>query len=282
MSLGRGLGALITPTSSKKNKPSAGNENQSKIWQIPAHAIAPNPHQPRKNFSEPELGELADSIKEHGILQPLLVTEKADGGYELVAGERRLRAAQLLRLATVPAIIKELPDKQKLEVALIENIQREDLNPIEKAFAYSRLHKEFGISHEDIGKRVGKSRPVISNTIRLLDLPEPAKEALIKEQIGYAQARALLAFPDVKKQMAALATMLAGKMSSAETEREASKVTLNKKKRDPNLSFLEDELRGILSTRVNITKRGERGAIHIDFYSREELARLIKRITKGP
>lgn len=274
MSLGRGLGALITPAAKNKKEDQGSSE---KIWQIPISSITPNPHQPRKTFDQAELEDLSASIKEHGVLQPLLVTEKTDGGYELVAGERRLKASQLAGLATVPAIIKKLADRQKLEVALIENVQREDLNAIEEGFAYKRLMEEFGLSVQDVAAKVGKSRPQVSNSMRMLELPEEVKEALFSKKISRTQARALLSLPEKKQQVEMLRRILGEKIPVNELERITSRQS-KQGHRDPNLIFLEDKLRDLLGTKVLITKTGERGRIIIEYFSQEELSKLVKKI----
>ena len=222
---------------------------------------------------------MAASIKEHGILQPLLVTERLDGGYELVAGERRWRAAQMVGLATVPALIKKFADQQKLEVALIENIQRENLNPLEEAFAYQRLMEEFSLTQQDVAEKVGKSRPAIANAIRLLGLPEEVKTALVDKRINTGQARALLSLEDPAKQLDMLSSMLGQRITVRELERAVGKQNPKKGHRDPNLNYLEDQLRTALGTKVTLTKKGERGTIVIDYYSQEELSNLIKKIT---
>ncbi len=279
MALGRGLSALISSGSRQKNTDSE-QSGQDRVWHIPVSSITPNTHQPRRNFSTPELEDLAASIKEHGILQPLLVTERVDGGYELVAGERRWRAAQMAGLATVPALIKKFPDQQKLEVALIENIQRENLNPLEEAFAYQRLMEEFSLTQQDVADKVGKSRPAVANTIRLLSLPEEVKAALIDKRINMGQARALLSLDDSAKQLDMLSSMLGQRITVRELERAVGKQNPHKSHRDPNLNYLEDQLRTALGTKVTLTKKGERGTIVIDYYSQEELTNLIKKITQ--
>lgn len=272
------MGALISSGSHTKTD-SNDKANQDKIWFIPVSSIVPNTHQPRKNFNEADLEELASSIKEHGVLQPILVTERPDGGYELVAGERRWRASQKVGLAVVPAMIKKLADRQKLEIALIENIQREDLDPIEEAFAYKRLMDEFSLTQQDVADKVGKSRPAVANCIRLLDLPEEVKEALVNKKINMGQARALLSFEDKQKQLDMLSSMLGQKITVRELERAVVKSGKNKSHRDPNLAYLEDQLRTALGTKVSITQKGERGTVVIDYYSKEELKRLIKKLT---
>ncbi|TSC84020.1 MAG: hypothetical protein G01um101413_823 [Parcubacteria group bacterium Gr01-1014_13] len=279
MALGRGLGALISGDSKQKN---TTNEKlgQDRVWYIPVSSITPNTHQPRQNFSAPELEDLAASIKEHGILQPLLVTERTDGGYELIAGERRWRAAQMAGLATVPALIKTMANRDKLEVALIENIQRENLNPIEEAFAYQRLMEEFNLTQQDVAEKVGKSRPAIANTVRLLSLPEEVKTALVDKRINMGQARALLSLEDSAKQLDMLSSMLGQRITVRELERTVGKQNPHKSHRDPNLNYLEDQLRTALGTKVSVTQKGKRGTIVIDYYSQEELANIIKKITR--
>ncbi|MBI5728655.1 MAG: ParB/RepB/Spo0J family partition protein [Candidatus Magasanikbacteria bacterium] len=281
MSIGRGLGALLTPTTGRKNtstnSPRSGDSER--VWLIPTNDIKPDPHQPRRHFPFVELEELAASIKEHGIVQPILVAEVATGGYQIIVGERRWRAAGLLKLPTVPAIVKTLSEHQKLEVALIENLQRADLNPMEEAFAFSRLIEEFGLTQEQVAQKVGKSRPVIANTIRLLSLPEEVQQALVEGKINHGQARALLAITNKAEQLEVLASMMGEKMTVRDLEREAAKRRPGgSPRRDPNLLYLEEKLRGTLGTKVSITQKGDRGTIQIAYFSQEELAELIKKI----
>ncbi|HSR89419.1 MAG TPA: ParB/RepB/Spo0J family partition protein [Candidatus Udaeobacter sp.] len=278
MALGRGLNALISGGTKQSQNTTNHSSGQDNVWYIPVTSISPNTHQPRQNFSGPELEDLAASIKEHGILQPLLVTEKADGGYELIAGERRWRASQMVGLATVPVLIKKFADQQKLEVALIENIQRENLNPIEEAFAYQRLMQEFNLTQQDVAEKVGKSRPAVANTVRLLSLPEEVKTALVDKRINMSQARALLSLDDQKQQLDMLSSMLGQRITVRELEREVGRQNPQKSHRDPNLAYLEDQLRTALGTKVAITQKGKRGTIIIDYYSQEELAKIIKKI----
>lgn len=279
MSLGKGLSALITPTGPrKKNTFNTGDPNApQKVWMVPLSEISASAHQPRKNFSVPELEELAGSIREHGILQPLLVVEKTNGGYELVAGERRLRAAKLAGLSTVPAMVKELSEQTKLEVALIENIQRENLNSIEEAFAYKRLIEEFGLTQQEVAEKVGKSRPAVANAIRLLELPQPIQTALVSGKINTGQARALLTLSETQQQLDMFASMLGQKITVRELERVGAKMNAaGLGRRDPNLLYLEDQARAALGAKVTIRQKGERGTITIDYYSKDELANLIK------
>jgi len=273
MALGRGLNALIT--SNKKQDSSPDKKN---VWEIPVSEINVNGEQPRKYFDEGKLKELATSIKEHGILQPLLVVEKADGGYELVAGERRLRASKLAGLAVVPAVVKNFKNQQKLEVALIENIQREDLNPLEEAFAYKRLIDEFNLKQQEVADRVGKSRPAIANTIRLLELPNEIQKGLEEGKISAGQARAILSLKTEKEQLEAYKSTLGEKITVRDLERKAHLKNGAKIKKDPNLDYLEKKLRDSLGSKVVITKRGKRGNISIYFYSEEELGEIINKI----
>ncbi len=279
MSLGRGLGALITPTN--KSNSVGGGADEGKVWFIPISKITADPNQPRKKFDVVELEQLSSSIKEHGVLQPVLVVEKNDGGYELVAGERRWRASQLAGLTTIPALIKKLADQEKVEISLIENIQRQDLDPIEEAFAYKRLMEEFTLTQQQVADKVGKSRPAVANAVRLLDLPAEVQAALIDRKINSGQARALLALATAKDQLAMLSSMLGEKMTVRDLEREANKQKVLKHipiRKDANLLFLEDKLRAEFGTKVNITQKGDRGTIVLDYYSQEELKRLVSKL----
>lgn len=283
MSLGRGLGALITPTIGRQKKEySTGSKDNTvrppagKIWEVPVSEITAASKQPRQYFDPAELDNLASSVKKFGILQPLLLSEKKDGGYEIVAGERRWRAAKLAGLMVVPAIVKALKDQEKLEIALIENIQREDLNPIEEAFAYKRLIEEFKLTQQEVSDRVGKSRPAVANSVRLLELPAPAQQALIEKKINSGQARAILSLETDKERLDALSSILGQKISVREMEQRARVVRSGGWRKDPNLTFLEEKLRKALGTRVAITQKGDKGTISINYFSKEELAKLIK------
>lgn len=282
MSLGKGLGALITPTGGRKQTTymtGGGTGAPDRLWSVPLSEIKPNPDQPRKLFKPDELNELASSIKEHGILQPLVVVEKSDGGYELIAGERRWRAASIAGLTVVPVVVKEFSESQKLEVALIENIQRENLNPIEEAFGYKRLIEEFGYTQAQVAEKVGKSRPAIANAVRLLELPPEVHQALSNGEINSGQARALLTLPTKEQQIDMLSSMRGSKISVRELERTAAKSRPpEKSRRDANLVYLEDELREALGTKVHITEKGGRGTIVIDFYSQDERDSIVKKI----
>lgn len=281
--MGRGLGAILTPTTGrKKNALTAGSEGvtgkSERVWLIPLSEIFPNPDQPRRSFNTDELKELADSIKLHGVLQPILVAEKTDGGYTLVAGERRYRAAKLLSLPTIPAIVKVLENEEQLEVALIENIQRSELNPLEEAFAFQRLIEEFGLTQQDVAEKVGKSRPAIANTVRLLTLPEEAQNALVEKKISMGQARALLGMSNQAEQLEMLQSMLGEKITVRELEQKVRDKKGKGVRRDPNALYVEEELRGALGTKVSLSQKGESGTITIHFFSKDELAEIVRKI----
>lgn len=281
MALGRGLGALIAPTASGKIDRGAGNDPH-KVWQVPVASVVPSTSQPRTHFDENALQELAESIRHFGVLEPLLVIENNTGGYELVAGERRWRASKIAGLATVPVIVKQFADQEKLEVALIENIQRENLSPIEEAHAYRRLIDEFGLTQEEVSVKVGKSRSAVANMVRLLDLPEQVQEALVSGKINTGQARAMLGIKDARAQLDMLSSMQGTKITVRELEREVGAKRPDKQalRRDPNIVHLEDTLRSALGTKVTLTEKLGRGAIAIHYYSREELKRLVDLLTE--
>ncbi len=283
MSLGRGLGALIStpppvPPASPKpvsEPPPAG----TRVLDIPLSLLHANPEQPRQHFDPVALEELAASLKEHGVLEPLLVNETKNGTYEIIAGERRFRAAKLAGLTTVPALVKNVAHDQKLAIAIIENVQRQDLNPIEEAFAYQRLIDEFDLTQEQIAKKVGKSRPVIANTLRLLALPKPIQAALIEKTISMSQARTLLALKTETEQLDMLASLLGKKITVRELEREVSKGKPTPAA-NPAIRYLEDELRAKLGAKVRINAQGGIGTITVSFFSDEELGDLVKKIVE--
>jgi len=275
--LGRGLDALISET----DRPIPGVINQ-----IPVGRILPNPRQPRSNIDREALVELSESIKTHGILQPLIVTyDDQKDRYTLVAGGRGLLAAELAGLETVPAIVREASEQQRLELALIENIQRADLNPLEAAEAYRRLVDEFGLSHEDVAGQVGKNRATVTNTMRLLKLPDAVKTALTENRISEGHARALLALSTPQAQIAALNSILTRDLNVRQTE-ELVKKLIGKTPRslaktenpDPEINDLEGRLRSRLGTKVRLTRRNKGGTLLIYFYSDEEFNALIENI----
>ncbi len=280
--LGKGLSSLIPPKIRKEIFPldSAVIAGEERILQLPVEKIKSNPHQPRADFSYESLEELTNSIKEHGILQPLIVTRTDDGGYQLVAGERRLRAAQILELKTVPAVIRKVEEQQKLELALVENLQRKDLNPIEEAVAYQRLIDEFNLTQEEVAKRIGKSRTVITNTLRLLTLPTEIQKTLIAGKINYSTARVIVGLPP-EQRMSFFKKVLKQDLTVRAIEGQARQVAVKRhfrRVKDPVIKAQEEELEQILATKVTIKKSGSTGQIVIEFYSEEELQGLINKI----
>lgn len=271
--LGRGLDALIPQKSTQQLSKEVGE----RVLEIPVEKIVPNARQPREQFSVQGIDDLKQSIAKHGILQPLVVIVK-DDGYELVAGERRLRASKAIGLTKVPAIVRTATEQQKLELSLIENLQRENLNPIEEAKAYRALIEEFKLSHEDVARQVGKSRPVVSNTLRLLDLSEDMQQAIIEGKIAYSAGRALLGLSEVERKKVFAQLMRGEKISTGEIEKKAPP---QRRQEDPNLKAAEAKLRELLGTKVVVNRRGDRGTITIEFYSDEELEALLGKLGRG-
>lgn len=274
--LGKGLEALIP--SSRSSQPIDFNQTN----ELPIDSILPNPHQPRTIMVEDDLQELAESIREHGIIQPLLVIPADENGqYVLIAGERRLRAAKIAGLNKVPVIFRQASDQEHLELALIENLQRENLSPLETAEAYHQLTEEFNLSHEEIAKRVGKSRVAVSNTLRLLKLPESAKKALMQNLITEGHARALLALNTIQAQLAVLEIIIKNNYSVRQTEELVKKYQgdqpLKAKRipKNPEIKALEEKIQDHLGMRVNLDHRGNKGKLVIHYYSNEELNSLI-------
>lgn len=273
--LGRGLDALIP--GEDDIQPREG------VQEVHIDLIQPNPYQPRIDFKEAELKELADSIKAHGILQPLIVTQEPDSeAYILIAGERRLQAARLADLRTVPIIIRQVNNQQRLELALIENLQRADLNPLEAAEGYRQLAEEFGLAHGDIADRVGKSRTAVTNTLRLLKLFKPARTALASGEISEGHARALLALDNAQAQAAALRTIIQNELNVRQAEelvRRLSGERTNKqtaaRSTSPEEKDLENQLRQALGTKVSLKRGKNSGTIVLHFYSDEELNTLL-------
>lgn len=283
MALGKGLNSLIPQTNPRKVlRKETTPPGTERIWHIPLSEIVPNPHQPRKHFSHQDLEDLVASIKKHGVMQPITVTEHATGGYELIAGERRFRASQIAGMPTIPALVRQASEQEKLELALIENIQRQELNPIEEAFAYTRLIEEFGLTQEAVAEQVGKSRPAIANTVRLLDLPDVIQKALIDGQISMGKARALLGLKDTAEQLAVFSQMIGEKVTVRDVERTvASQGSASRKgsvRRDPNILSQEQLIEERLGAKVRISQKGERGTITIEYHSKDELKRLIEEL----
>jgi len=279
--LGKGLGSLIPQkhTLTEQVIPEARKE----ILEISPNSIKENPRQPRHHFSPSDLEDLIASIKEHGILQPLVVTRVGDS-FELIAGERRLRSARTLGLSTVPVIVREANEQQKLELALIENIQRQDLNAVEEAIAYKALIDEFNLKQDDVALRVGKSRSNVANIIRLLDLPEEILNALKEGKITKSHARTLLAETDSRKQQELFEQMLNGGVTVRQVEAKVTGLITKKKSvpinKDPNIAAHEKALREILGTKVDISESNGKGKIEITFYSRPELMNLLELLSE--
>jgi ParB family transcriptional regulator, chromosome partitioning protein len=278
--LGRGLDALIPGagriTASSESMPEALGEAMAPIDQI-----HPNPRQPRVEFDEAALAELEASIRQQGVIQPLLVRRLADDEFELIAGERRLRAAERAGLTHVPIFVRDVTEAESLEMALVENIQRNDLSPLEEAAAYQKLTSEFGYTQEQVAARVGKSRPAIANTVRLLRLPDSIKQDLARGRLTVGHARVLLSIEDADGQLRAAKQMLARRMSVRDAEQLAAarrKVSSPSASRDPHRGALERDLSSTLGTRVRIMPKGRGGRIEIEFYSPEELQGLVDRL----
>jgi len=272
--LGKGLSALIPDA---ETMPS---EEKGSLFAVDIADIAPNRFQPRRDFDDAGLEDLARSIKEKGVIQPLIVRE-IDDGYELIAGERRLRASSLAGLTEVPVVIKDVSDAESLEIALIENIQREDLNPIEESEAYQRLIDEFQITQEEMARRVGKDRTTITNSLRLLSLPDMIKGQLATGELTTGHARALLSLGNQAQILATAKRIVAQSLSVRATEALVKKLKegttpSEKPPRDPFYDDLEETLTRSLGTKVRLTPRGESGKIEIEYYSPDELDRLLE------
>ena len=276
--LGKGIGALIP-----ERELNAKNE----IIYVQTEQIRPNPFQPREEFNQEHITELAQSIKEKGVIQPLLVRRRGDS-YELIAGERRLRASKSLGLKELPVIVKEVDDKDSLEFALIENIQRESLNPIEEAHAYQHLIDKFQVTQEKISEGLGKARTTIANTLRLLKLPHEIQDEMKKGRISFAHGRALLEVEDENRQRKLTQEIISRGLSVRELEnlikaqrpKGIRRRNLNTT-REPYIAVLEEEMQNCLSTKVRITKMKKRGHIYIEFYSQEDLERITGIIRGG-
>lgn len=289
--LGRGLSSLIPQKINKVAGAGTAGEaiistvseaEKDRVLHLPLELIAANPLQPRKNFPESQLSELVESIKEYGIIQPLIVT-KASGKYELIAGERRLRAAKTIGLKTVPAIVREAGEQEKLEVALIENLQREDLNPIETALAYKKLMEEFNLSQEELAKRVGKARPSVTNTLRYLGLPDEIQLALMQGKINEAHAKILAGLDSENKQTALFRKIVNTGLTSEDAHLESrrmggtvrARIKINYQDKDKEFA-----LRQALGTKVEIKRKTKGGQIIIDFYSDDELSSIVEKVKK--
>ncbi|RME67243.1 MAG: ParB/RepB/Spo0J family partition protein [Nitrospirae bacterium] len=270
--LGKGLKALIPET------------EEQKVQELPVESIMPNPEQPRKDFDEEGLRELAESIKQKGVLQPIIVRKDPSGGYIIVAGERRWRASKMAGLKKIPAMVMDVGREESLEVALIENIQRDDLGPLEMAEAFKKLIEEFRYTQETLASKIGKDRATVANYLRLLNLPPDVKDALKKGLITMGHAKAILSLPTKALQVEVTRQVLSKGLSVRQTEalcrdlqsKDKKAKKTRQKKKDPNIQALEDKLRQSLGTKVTLKHRGQRGKIEIEYYSLDELDRLIE------
>jgi ParB family chromosome partitioning protein len=275
--LGKGLGALIPDLSA------LGDDEKKAlgIIELALDKIVPNEYQPRKVFNDDKLQELAASIKEQGVIQPIIV-HRTGSGFQLIAGERRWRASRLAGLKTIPALVKEATKRELLEMALIENIQREDLNPLEAAEAYKRLQDEFKLTQEDLAKRVGKERSTVTNFLRLLGLPKEVKHDLSTGTLSMGHAKALLSLDRVRDQLQVAAMIVKKGLSVRESEALASRLKNPPKERKSRqhqeLKAVEEKLRKALGTKVSITSKAKGGRIVIEYYSPEELDRILEKI----
>jgi ParB family chromosome partitioning protein len=279
--LGKGLSALIP------EKTIVDPSHKEEIVYVQSGQIKPNPFQPREEFDQSNIEELAQSIKEKGVIQPLLVRRKGDN-YELIAGERRFRAANMLGLKEIPVIVRNAGDQDSLELALIENIQREGLNPIEEAHAYQHLIEKFNVTQEKISEALGKSRVAITNTLRLLKLPHEIQEEMKKGRISFAHGRALLEIEDANYQRKLVQDVISKNLSVRELESlvkssrpKSVKRKIGQGQREPLVAILEEQLQQALATKVRISKRKKRGHINIEFYSQEDLERIVNAIKGG-
>lgn len=283
--LGKGLSALIQSTTEN-------GQNQEQVNEIDISKIKPNAYQPRRVFEQDKLDELADSIREHGVVQPIVVRRLASGKYELVVGERRLRASEQLGHQRIPAVIKDFTDEQMMEIALVENIQRQDLNPIEEAYAYKRLLEEFKLTQEQLAQRVSKSRSVIANMVRLLNLPTEIINDLSENLLTVGHARPLLAIEDEATKLKVARDIIAKNLSVRETESLVRKVVEDQKKTEPEekvkaekmsplMTDLESKLRSFCGTKVKIKDLGGKGKIEIDYYCADDLDRITALFLRG-
>lgn len=273
----QGINEKTRVKTTKKSKQSISGDS---VIFIDINEIKPNENQPRKNFDEDKIAELAASILEHGIIQPIVVREN-ENGYEIVAGERRYRAARKAELKTVPCLVRELTDEQNMLLAIIENMQREDLNPIEEAQAIEKMIKTYGLTQEQVSKSLAKSRPYITNALRLLRLPEKVQDMISSGSLSSGHARALVAIGDEKKQIALAERAEREGLSVRDIEKlsgESKKLprpAARAKRKAADVASVEEDLKEILGTKVSLIERGKRGRIEIEYYSRDELERLL-------
>ncbi len=311
--LGRGIGSLLGGAEANdfNNQPIENNHKKTdqnhkqtaasqpteiapehRIWQIAIDKLVPGVYQPRKNFEKESLQELADSIKQNGIIQPIAVRKRAAGGYEIIAGERRWRAAQIAGLHEVPAILKTVTDREALQIALIENVQREDLDPIEEADSYHRLMQEFSLSQQEVAEKVGKERSTVANSIRLLSLPNELKEMLAQKKITVGHAKALLSMTDKVKQIHLAKKTFENNLSVRAVESEIKTLSFQTPKtasagKDLGINIdiasklakeLADQLQKSLGTKVEISYKAGKGRVEINFYSDEQLTKIYEKL----
>ena len=276
--LGRGLNALIQENSGLVKEKVFESEIHQGITIIPIEKIKANKYQPRGDFDNKSIEDLSISIKEKGFIQPILVRSR-QGCYELIAGERRLRAAKVLKLKEMPAIIKEATDLDSLEISIIENVQRESLNPIDQAKAYKRLSDEFDITQDKIADTIGKDRATVANILRLLKLPQKIQEYVSRGTLSMGHARALLSLSSATEQTRLCTKVMKNDLSVRDTERYAKTWSSPKKKnvsgKDPNLTSIEESLSQVLGTKVKIARSKKGGKIEIEFYSDKELEKIV-------
>ena len=282
--LGKGLESLFGDVEIKAAevvaKEEASSYDEDKVVFLDINRIKPNLNQPRKNFDEEKIRELADSILEHGLIQPIVVRRR-EQGYEIVAGERRYRAAREAKLKTIPCLIRELSDEQNMLLAIIENVQREDLNPIEEAFAINQMIDTYGLTQEQVSKSISKSRPYITNSLRLLRLPEQVRNMVAEGVLTAGHARAILSAEGEENRVRLAKRAQDEGLSVRELERVAGEKKKGRpaartKKRNADVAVIEAELKTVLGTRVNIKDKGKGGRIEIEYYSRDELERLLE------
>jgi ParB family chromosome partitioning protein len=296
--LGRGLASLIPQKNLKKNDgstnaPQAVFQNtrtesnavgKKEIQEVEISRIVPNTQQPRFNFDPEKLAELANSIKYHGIIQPLVVNKKGEQ-FEIIAGERRYQASKIAGLTKVPVIVREAEEKEKLELAIVENVQRHDLNSLEEAKAYKKLIDDYQMSQEEVADRMGKSRSAVANKVRLLGLPVEIQRALVSGKITEGHAKAILAITTPEKQRALFEMILKDNLTVRQVEGKVQEISVRSHNRvvnvDPEIKNLENKLIGALGTKVKITKSGKGGRIIIDYYSQEDLDSVLNKIVSN-
>ena len=281
--LGKGLGALFSDTTQEiiENQLLNNSDKENSIIYIDINKITPNRKQPRKIFEEASLEELAESIKLHGVIQPIIV-KSIKNGYEIIAGERRWRASRIAGLKEMPCIIRSFSEKDNLLVALIENLQRENLNPMDESSAYFYMIENFGLTQEEVSKNVGKSRPYVANAVRLQKLPDPVKKMLMENKLSAGHGRALLAIEDSSKQLLIAEKVIEGQLSVRQTEDLVKSLSSDEKKRSSGsekssvFDTIEADIRENIGAKVKIKEKNNRGTIQLSFYSRDELERLIE------